>query len=112
MIKKITSLVALAVGLNWIGIARAEITSECSLSGNGDYLCAFSNKGSKKDNVCVHMILGADDLWNIKFAPVHYSGERSTHEMSELLYQTSQRLYRLEHPSPQSPPSVPPHRRN
>lgn len=58
MMKKIALGVFFVISLNLSGYANAEITSECTLKGNGDYQCNFDNKGNKKDRTCVRMMLG------------------------------------------------------
>lgn len=68
MIKKIAAIAVFAICLNWIGIAKAEVTSECSLSGNGDFLCTFNNKSKKKDNACIRLVLAAKNQSDTKFS--------------------------------------------
>lgn len=60
-----TTLIVLLAGLGLIlmGNAKAEITSECTLGGTGDYQCNFENKGKKKDSTCIHMILGPKGVY-------------------------------------------------
>lgn len=67
MIKKIAAIAAFAICLNWAGIAKAEVTSECSLSGNGDFLCTFNNKSKKKDSACIRLVLVAKNQSDTKF---------------------------------------------
>lgn len=56
---KNTLIVLLAgLGLILMGNTKAEITSECTLRGDGEYQCNFENKGKKKESTCVHMTLG------------------------------------------------------
>lgn len=54
------TFIVLLAGISFalVGNARAEITTECTLKGNGDYQCNFHNKGKKKESTCVLMILG------------------------------------------------------
>lgn len=58
MMKKIALGVFFVISLNLSGYANAEITSECTLKGNGDYQCNFDNKGNKKDRTCIRLMLG------------------------------------------------------
>lgn len=60
MIRKIALLGMLGLSLNLTGCGKAaEITSECSLAGNGDYKCNFKNKGNAEGSSCFYLTLGA-----------------------------------------------------
>lgn len=58
MIRKIVLLGILGLSLNLAGCGKAEIVSECSLAGNGDYRCNFRNNGTAEGGSCIHLILG------------------------------------------------------
>lgn len=58
MLQKVALLGILALMFSGLtGCGKAEIASECSLAGNGDYKCNFKNKGSAEGSACEHLLL-------------------------------------------------------
>ena len=64
--KKIYWLV-LATTVAIAGCGKAEISSDCSLNGQGEYKCNFKNKGNAKGSSCEHLVLRANPGFNLWF---------------------------------------------
>jgi len=46
----------IGITICFAGCGKAKITSDCDLSGGGDYTCTYKNTGSTEGSICEHMV--------------------------------------------------------
>lgn len=57
MIRRLLYIGMLCLFFSLTGCGKAEITSECTLSGGGDYKCNFKNTGTAEGSSCIRLML-------------------------------------------------------